>query len=109
MVSTFGGEVALEMQQQQEQAVRNRRARDEQRRARFLNARTRMMGVDQAFLDQQVAEKQARKDAEKAADRMYGAFRVRRNLLLLLLSSSPPPPPPPPPSSSSSSSSSKKG
>ena len=76
MVSTFGGEVALEMQQKNEQAVRSRRLRDEERRKRFLNSRTRLMGVDTSYLDRQVAEKQARKEAEKAAEKMYGEFKV---------------------------------
>ena len=74
MVSTFGGDVAIEMQRKQEQAVENRRFRDMERRNRFLNARTRMMGVDTSFLDQQCAEKKARKAAEMAANQMYCEF-----------------------------------
>jgi RIB43A len=50
--------------------IKARRERDEIRRERFLNARTRIMGIDAEALDKQVAEmRQAREDG-KDADRV---------------------------------------
>ena len=77
MMATFGGDVAVEQQEKSERALRNRRARDEARRKRFLDSRKRILGVDKSFLDQQVAEKEARKAAEREAERLYGKFISR--------------------------------
>jgi len=63
------------------------RARNEERRQRFLNARTRTLGVDTAALDRQVAEKRAKKEAERAADMSYAEEQrqIRRVLEMNLL------------------------
>ena len=50
------------------------RARAQQRTERFLNARTRTMGIDKNFLDQQVEEKRLAKLAEKQADLDQAAY-----------------------------------
>ena len=47
------------------------RARNEERRQRFLNAKKRSLGIDVAYLDRQCAEKAAVKEAEKIADLAY--------------------------------------
>eukprot|EP00943_MAST-04B_sp_MAST-4B-sp1_P008653 g8653.t1 len=63
------------------------RARNEERRQRFLNAKTRTLGVDTAALDRQVAEKRARKEAERAAEMSYAEEQrqIRRVLEMNLL------------------------
>lgn len=71
----------------EELRLQARRERDEQRRQRFLNAKTRTLGVDTAALDRQVAEKRARKEAERAADMSYAEEQrqIRRVLEMNLL------------------------
>ena len=63
------------------------RERNEQRRQRFLNAKTRTLGVDTAALDRQVAEKRAKKEAERAAEMSYAEEQrqIRRVLEMNLL------------------------
>ena len=50
--------------------IRARRERDEERRQRFLNARTRIMGVDAAALDEQVQEMRRGRNDAKESDRL---------------------------------------
>ena len=71
----------------EEQRLQARRQRDEQRRQRFLNAKTRTLGVDVAALDRQVAEKRAKKEAERAAEMSYAEEQrqIRRVLEMNLL------------------------
>lgn len=45
--------------------IQSKREANEQRRKRFLDARTRLIGLDVEGLNQQVAEKQRIKDEEK--------------------------------------------
>jgi DNA polymerase III alpha subunit (gram-positive type) len=53
----------------EEARIKAKRDANEQRRLRYLNAKARMMGLDVATLDQQVAEKQRMKQNEREADR----------------------------------------
>jgi hypothetical protein len=55
----------------EELRLRAMQARNEERRQRFLNAKTRSLGVDVAYLDKQVAENAAAKEAEKIANMAY--------------------------------------
>ena len=50
--------------------IRARRERDEERRHRFLNARTRIMGLDAAALDEQVQEMRRSREDAKESDRL---------------------------------------
>ena len=71
MVSVFGGDISLENQRRDENRIQRRRERDEARRRKLLNAKTRLMGVDTSALDMQVEESKRRKEAEKQAEQAY--------------------------------------
>lgn len=66
-LASLGDEAA----QRDRRRIDARRARNEERRLRFLDARKRCMGVDVAALDAQVQERRARELAEKAADAAF--------------------------------------
>jgi hypothetical protein len=53
----------------EEAKIARKREMFEQRRLRILNAKARTMGLDVQTLDQQVAERQRQKLAEKDADK----------------------------------------
>ena len=57
--------------ERQQRRITARRARNEELRKRFLDAKQRTLGVDIAGLDAQVKEKKERIEAEKLADKMY--------------------------------------
>lgn len=71
MISVFGGDIALENQRRDEMRIQRRRERDEARRRKLLNAKTRLMGVDMSALDMQVEESKRRKEAERQAEQAY--------------------------------------
>jgi hypothetical protein len=71
MISAFGGEVSIENQRRDELRIQKRRERDDARRRTFLNAKTRLMGVDRSALDLQVAELKMKKKIEREADMAY--------------------------------------
>ena len=74
--SDIGKEDAAQMR------IEQRRAANEARRGRFLNARTRTMGVNVAALDAQVAERKANMAAEAASEDLerYRFAEVQRVL-----------------------------
>jgi hypothetical protein len=51
--------------QREELRIKAKREANEERRKRFLNARSRLIGLDVAALDQQVAEKEERRRREQ--------------------------------------------
>ena len=57
MVSVFGGDIALENQRRTDTKIQRRRERNEARRMKLLNAKTRLMGVDKTAIDIQIEEK----------------------------------------------------
>jgi hypothetical protein len=67
----IGGQSVLDAEGREERRIAGMRQRNEQRRNRFLNAKVRVMGVDNLGIEQQKAEKLARKAAEKEADMTY--------------------------------------
>ena len=75
----FLQEVALA---KEDARIRGRRERDEVRRDRFLNARTRIMGVDAQALDQQVADMRKGRTDAKESDRIENLRMIQiQNLL----------------------------
>ena len=83
----FDNRTNTSLASREERRLEARRQRDEERRQRFLNAKTRTLGVDVAALDRQVAEKRARKEAERAAEMSYAEEQrqIRRVLEMNLL------------------------
>tara|TARA_B100000795_G_C22713520_1_gene404538 strand:- start:40 stop:1074 length:1035 start_codon:yes stop_codon:yes gene_type:complete len=82
MVSVFGGDISLENERRDNNRIQRRRERDEARRRKLLNAKTRLMGVDTNALDIQVEEKKRRKAAEAAAEQAYAnSISQIKNLL----------------------------
>ena len=71
MVSVFGGDISLENDRRDNNRIQRRRERDEDRRRKLLNAKTRLMGVDRSALDIQVKENQMKKAAVKQAEALY--------------------------------------
>jgi hypothetical protein len=67
----IGGQSVLDAEERDNRRIAARRVRNEQRRNRFLTAKVRVMGVDTQGIEQQKAEKAARRAAEKAADMAY--------------------------------------
>ncbi len=57
-----------------EARINARRERDEVRRDRFMNARTRIMGIDAQALDEQVSAMRRGRDEAKESDRMDSKF-----------------------------------
>ena len=55
----------------EEARIKMKREANAARRERFMNARKRVMGIDVAALNAQVAEKKALVEAEKEADRKF--------------------------------------
>ena len=53
-----------------EARIKARRERDMERRDRFLNARTRIMGIDAQALDEQVSSMRRSRDEAKETDRI---------------------------------------
>ena len=66
----------------EEQRIAMKRAANEERRLRFLNARKRVMGIDVAALNAQVAEKAALAEAEKEADRYERVRQMEIDMIL---------------------------
>ena len=58
------------MLRKEQKNILGRRERDEERRIRFLNARTRIMGIDTQALSEQVNESRYAKELEKEEMRM---------------------------------------
>lgn len=56
--------------QRDELRIKAKREANEERRKRFLNARSRLIGLDVAALDQQVAEKAQRRQREQEIARL---------------------------------------
>ena len=83
----FDNRTNTSLASREEKRLEARRKRDEERRQRFLNAKTRTLGVDVAALDRQVAEKRAKKEAERAAEMSYAEEQrqIRRVLEMNLL------------------------
>ena len=78
----FAGAVGEEQEQAAQRRILARRQRDEERRIRLLNARERLMGVDTASFEQMIREKEAKKAAEKSADKLYAnTNQAIRNIL----------------------------
>jgi len=71
MVSVFGGDIALENQRRTDTKIQRRRERNEARRMKLLNAKTRLMGVDKTAIDIQIEEKKRRNEAERQAEKSY--------------------------------------
>jgi hypothetical protein len=67
----IGGQSVLDAEERDSRRIAAMRVRNEQRRNRFLTAKVRLMGVDTQGIEQQKAEKAARRAAEKAADMAY--------------------------------------
>lgn len=66
----------------EEQRIAMKRAANEERRLRFLNARKRVMGIDVTALNAQVAEKAALAEAEKEADRYERVRQMEIDMIL---------------------------
>lgn len=62
--------ITLEAERQEALKLERKRAQMEARKGRILNARTRVIGLDVAMLDKQVAEKRANADDNREADRL---------------------------------------
>ena len=78
----FAGAVGEEQEQAAQRRILARRQRDEERRIRLLNARERLMGVDTASFEEMIKEKEAKKAAERAADKLYAnTNQAIRNIL----------------------------
>jgi hypothetical protein len=67
----IGGQSVLDNENREQRRIAAMRERNEQRRNRFMNAKVRVMGVDNFGIEQQKAEKIARQAAEKEADMAY--------------------------------------
>ena len=61
----------MEQQRRDDMRIQRRRERDEARRRKLLNAKTRLMGVDRNYLDQQVEALKIKKEIEKQSDIAY--------------------------------------
>ena len=61
----------MEQQRRDDMRIQRRRERDEARRRKLLNAKTRLMGVDRNYLDQQVEALKIKKEIEKQSDMAY--------------------------------------
>jgi len=55
----------------EQREIQGRRARDEQRKPRYLHAKTRLFGVDTMALDQQVLEKQEKERLDMERELYY--------------------------------------
>jgi len=57
-------------------AIERRRNQEEQRKARIFNSKTRMIGVDEQALKQQVKDRQQQDDREKRRHEAFGTCDV---------------------------------
>jgi len=58
-------------------AVERRRAQEEQRKTRIFNSKTRMIGVDELALKQQVKDRKQQEERERNRHEAFGKFACR--------------------------------
>lgn len=64
-------------------AAERRRAAEGERRKRVLNTRNRVIGLDVHALEQQVAERREREEAERQREMAYGKSQTERAVTVL--------------------------
>lgn len=55
-------------------AIERRRNQEEQRKARIFNSKTRVIGVDEQALKQQIKDRKQQEDREKRRHEAFGKF-----------------------------------
>jgi hypothetical protein len=66
-------------------AIERRRNQEEQRKARIFNAKTRLIGVDEGALAQQIVDRRQLEEREKRRSEAFAADAVRADLIAELL------------------------
>ena len=60
-------------------AIERRRAQEEQRKARIFNSKTRVIGVDEQALQQQVKDRKQQDERERRRHEAFGNFLLRKS------------------------------
>jgi len=65
-------------------AIERRRAQEEQRRTRIFNSKTRMIGVDELALKQQIKDRKQQEERERSRHEAFGKFTAMMYDCMLL-------------------------
>ena len=64
-------------------AIERRRAQEEQRKTRIFNSKTRMIGVDELALKQQIKDRKQQEDRERSRHEAFGKFYRNETIIVL--------------------------
>lgn len=66
-------------------AIERRRAQEEQRKSRIFNAKTRIIGIDQQAIDQQIKDRKQMEEFERRRSEAFASDAVRNDMIAELL------------------------